>query len=136
MNRHYSEAAAGLRQLADRVEILAADAPDLPRPSFDITVMPGGGGKLDARDNDVVIEAIDAVATALFGVAGSTNRLSGGSFHRGARGAFGPVRVHVFDEVRDPDGEDLRAEVARLRAQLAEREEHEDAAVVPSGIQL
>ncbi|MBI1759330.1 MAG: hypothetical protein HYR62_08915 [Actinobacteria bacterium] len=118
----FAEVAAGLRRLAEDMEALAGSGVPVPN----VTVLVGGldraGG---ARVGDEGKRAcVDAVAVALLGQRGVTNRFGSRWVHAASGdrpdGGFLSVSEYVADPTASVEVE-LRAEVARLRAELAGR---------------
>lgn len=116
MNK-YREVIAGLRELATRLEQDQVLGSDILDPWISVSFQPGIWG-----DDEATINAVDTVSGALFGRPATTEQRSGGTWHHNADGRIGPIRVSVFGSVSDPAERDLRTELERLRAQLAERE--------------
>lgn len=126
---HFAAIAAELYRIGDDIASLTGSG--LPNPNqFQISIQPG------TRGNDALTEAaIDAWATALFDRRGKVQPYSGGVFHYGTEWiARGPVTAGVYMSVsaefavkreaaaklaeREAELENLRAEVAELRAAL------------------
>ncbi len=106
------EIAAALRQIADAVEPL-----DLPTMYAGLTLTTTG-----VTDDAVKVAAIDAVAVAVAGKPGSTRAIAGGVFHHESGSRVGVVRVTAFDQVASPEERARVAELAELRAKVAELE--------------
>lgn len=102
-----------LREIADRIASLADNGIAAPFETLSIQPDPGA-------DEATRVRMVDAVGEAVLGKPAQTAELSGGGHHHAARGFVGKVSVTVFCAVRPPDERD--AEIARLRAELAEVE--------------
>jgi hypothetical protein len=113
--------AAELRRMADDFEKLIGQvAPGLVsldiQPKGDVSHPPV------AKQRAETIEAVDAVAHALFGEPGETKAMSNGTFHHKRYGRRGRITVDVYQALADPGAVDPDEEIARLRARLAELE--------------
>lgn len=113
MTDFYAAYAAELHRIADDLNALAGRGLAAAYVSIDIHPH-----RAEGTDEQITAE-VDAVATALLGRPGETYRLSGGSYHHGARNDCEPVRVAVYNSVSDPDTRQRNAELAALRAELA-----------------
>jgi hypothetical protein len=107
----YEAVVAELRRIADALE----------------TVPPGFGPEYSSfsihagrHGTAAAAVAVDAVAMAVLGKPGKTQRMSSGTYHHGADGPFTPINVKVFQQVPGPEASELellRARVAELEAQ-------------------
>lgn len=108
--RSYAEVAAELHRIAN----VLADLPGCPSyVSLGIQPGPRNG------DNDSVTASVDAVARAVLGKPGKTERMSGGTWQRAADSWLGVMAVRIYDKVSGPPDE-RDAEIERLRSELAE----------------
>lgn len=110
----YQVIADELRHIASDLEKLIGSG--LSMPWFMIGIQPATGRR--GHDQDVVA-AVDAVAIALLGRPASGKRLSTSYMHI-IEGKRGPVEVNVYQSVSDPEERERDAELARLRAEVAE----------------
>lgn len=115
--------------IADELLKLANDARRLvghPAPClFSLSIQPFTPDQIDRAKPEhraTTIDAADAVAEALLGKQATTYKLSGGTFHYGADGYRGPVEVRIYQQVAGPSEGDKDAEIANLRARVAELE--------------
>jgi hypothetical protein len=75
------------------------------------------------RLDEAAVKAVDALGSHLLGTAGETTKTSGSLYEHTARQQVNGVDVHVFTHVPPPAEEDpaqLRDQIARLQAQLAQ----------------
>lgn len=105
-----AEIATALRTLADKLAPLGDYA--LPDIAVSIDILPLGG-------EAAAIAAIDQIGNALYGTPGATKELSNGAHHHRARGRIAGMAVHAFTSVTAPKEREMRAELERLRAELA-----------------
>jgi hypothetical protein len=106
----YEAVVAELRRIADALETVP---PGFGPEYTSFSIHAGKHGKAAAA------VAVDAVAMAVLGKSGKTERMSGGTYHHGASGPFAPINVKVFQQVPGPEAselEQLRARVAELEA--------------------
>ena len=106
-----ADVAAGLRAIAARLDALGDAA--LPNVYIGVDILPNGG-------EDIEIAAIDLLGQALYGQPGTTRELSGGTFHHRVTGHIDGIEVAVYTAVSSPAERRMRAELARLDAELTE----------------
>ncbi|MEO3780929.1 hypothetical protein ABGB16_29820 [Micromonospora sp. B11E3] len=105
-----AEVAAALRTVADKFAALG-EAP-LPGVGVSVDILPHGG-------EEVEMAAIDLIGGALYGRPGQTRELSGGIYHHTAGAIVAGISVTAFTRVTPPAEREMRAELDRLRAELA-----------------
>lgn len=106
-----ADVVTALRAIADKISTLG-DAP-LPNLYVSIALQPSGG-------EEAQVAAVDAIGGALYGGPGCDVEMSGGNFHHDAKGYINGVAVDAYCRVTNPEVRETKAELARLRAQLAE----------------
>jgi hypothetical protein len=121
----YEAVVAELRRIADALE----------------TVPPGFGPEYSSfsihagrHGTAAAAVAVDAVAMAVLGKPGKTQRMSSGTYHHGADGPFTPINVKVFQQVPGPEASELellRARVAELEAQRSFHQTAPDPTISP-----
>jgi hypothetical protein len=105
-----AEVAASLRAVAEKFAALG-DAP-LPNIFVSIDLLPHGG-------EDAEVAAVDLIGQALYGRTGETREMSSpGTYHHSVRGTVAGISVDAYTSVTSPQEREMRAEIARLRAQL------------------
>ena len=106
--------AADLRRVADAFD--AVSGLELKVPPFVVfDVQPGG-------TDQQIMARVDAIGHALFGKPGKPQRMGGNTWHYNVSGTVGVVRVDVYDGIADPETPKREAELAALRARVAELE--------------
>ena len=113
----YESAVAELRRIADALETVPAGF----GPSYVGLSIHAGRSNQTAS-----IAAVDAVAMAVIGKVGTTQRMGNGTYHHDASSYSGPVDVGIFQRVPSPadsELERLRAEVEALKAANARLDE-------------
>lgn len=111
----YADIAAGLRLVAEALDTLAS-RDDLHELTVGLNIQPIGD-----RSDDITIHTIDALANALFGRPGVPTPMSGGTWHYHAEGQLADrFRVATFGGMKSPDERAKDAELAELRARVAE----------------
>lgn len=121
----YTDAAASLRQVADMLELVQADAPGLPDDDLSIQLAVLPGAAIGDRTGNAAI--VDTVASALLGMSPSHgSRTSDGHLIYSADGHIGPVWVTVQAAVPDPA--DLAARLEAAQARIAELEQQQGGA--------
>jgi hypothetical protein len=109
----YAAVATALREIADDLSGLSGDP-----IAVTVSIQPWHSHCTD------VVGVVDQIAQALFGRPATTVAMSNGTFHHSAAGPRGtgerPVQVAVFGGVPDPALVARDAELAALRAELAQ----------------
>lgn len=117
----YENLANELAAVAEAIRGLAGQG--LPESWVQLAFQPGRG----VVGDDTAIHAVDTIAQALIGKPGTTELMSGGSYHHTADGTHGRVlNVAVYKRVESPEKRALEAELVRLRAEVEAARRHSD----------
>lgn len=121
VNATYAKAAAALHELADRMAGLADHTGLAGENGLYVTlgVMPG---HIEAHPDNA--GWVDIIGRALLDRPGQPKRRDSGTQHT-VHGDVGPISVAVHAPVPDPAAADKDAEIARLRARVAELEQQD-----------